>query len=542
METADIPQINLSKVGKKREKKKGALPWWLGGKPQPGSFLGAVGGSGAAGGEAGLLAGLSPELAAMLPKALVALLISAAVGGAAMVGRAFKPQAQKPYAPRPFAAAEREKAREAAASKNLPSDAVAQQSGLSMVSGSLGYGNGNAQSQGAGNANKAGDSGAAGQSDQAASAPAATPDPSSLVAAAAGKSGGAGGSGSASPFGNKIGSLSSSLGGGSGLSGGSGLFGGVGSKFGGPQLGQGLKAFAAAGTPSRQNGQAAATAPRTRGLAGSQLNRAVVGSRMGAQSATPTGAAYQASQPFDNGVNTTGMIGDQGGSETQGTPLTTSGGGGNSSNGGGGGGGGQPTLASGTGDSLGTTDDNCSQLLDSSFGNQNVQYENSASGGCVLTNNQQDISPWKDVSIAAGFLLMVASVLLIAASVCALISRFGGPTALVWWQMGLTLAKFATMVAAICTLLGVAMITAGNPWGGGAYTGVAAGVTALAAFQWINGDPSYTSTTYSSLTSSMTNAWANVAAEAIGAGMGGAGIATGNGLAHSAMTTTPQGS
>src|SRR4051812_17345858 len=77
METVEIPQIKLAKVGGRRERKKGGLAWF--GRGAGGSFSGATGGLGG-------LGGLS-----LLAKIGVAVLLSVLGAGAYNVGQGMKP-------------------------------------------------------------------------------------------------------------------------------------------------------------------------------------------------------------------------------------------------------------------------------------------------------------------------------------------------------------------------------------------------------------------------------------------------------------------
>src|SRR4051812_35337941 len=80
METAEIPQIKLAKVGGRRERKKGGLAWF--GRGAGGSFSGATGGLGGFSG----LGGLS-----LLAKSGVAVLLSVLGAGAYNVGQGMTP-------------------------------------------------------------------------------------------------------------------------------------------------------------------------------------------------------------------------------------------------------------------------------------------------------------------------------------------------------------------------------------------------------------------------------------------------------------------
>ena len=490
MQTRDVPQIKLAKVGKDRERKKGGLPWWLGGKGAPSSFAGATGGAGA-GGAGGLAGGLSPALVALIPKLAIATMISAVAGGAWLFGKATMPVSARHHRPRAFANAAEEKARDYAESekKDLPTEAAAP-SGLSMVSGSLGGGSAG-QAPAAGDAGKTGDAsaadqaGAAGQGDAAGQAAAAPPVDPAALAAAAGKAGAAGSA--KNPFGNKIGALSSSMGslGGAGqtmLSGGGGLFGGVGSHFAGPKLGEGLKAFAAAARPSRTTARArAGGAGHTRGLASSQLNNAFRGSKAAAHSGGDN-ASYLAAQPFDNGMATDKMISDPGGATTQGSPTAHPSGGSSPASGGGGGGGTQngPTNAGTTDSGLNNPgQDDCTQLLDSSFGNQSVKYVNSPSGGCVIDySSEQNVSPWKEAANIGQLMLTLAGVCLLIAGIIGMIAK-STPWTAALYGIAKWIAYIAMVLAGIATICGIVMMAQGNPWGGLLLTGMGALTTYL---------------------------------------------------------------
>ncbi len=488
------PEVKLAKVGEERkERKKAGLPLLGGLRASESSFLGATGGSGL-GGAVGEAAGVA---GAAIPKIAAALIVSASVAGAWMITNIAHVSPPLPqHKKKIFAAHPVPKADDYASSdiKNLPTDARAQ-SGLAMVSGSL-----NDKSASAGDASKAGDSGKAGDAGKADAAPATTTpapsapsiDPAALAAAAAGKGAGAG-DGSKSKLAGKIGALSSALGGGGGggvsLNGGAGLAGGLGGGFSRP-LGDGLRAFANAAAPARVTARSGAPSNRTRGLAGSQLNKAAAFSRM-ANRAEGTNASYLASQPFDNGVATDKMIGDQGGARTQGAQLQSTG---SNNDGGGGGGGGGPTSA-GSASGLSTpSQDDCSQLLDSSFGNQPVHYVNSSSGGCVLDlNDMGDQSPWKDVMKWGKFALLVAGILLTISGIVAFAAQkmAGGlvtlATAAMMMQIAMYLAYAAAALGAIAAMCGIAAIAMGSALDGGIMTGLGA-LTAILAMKAASGD------------------------------------------------------
>lgn len=506
METADIPSIQLKKVGKDRERKKSGAPLFGGGK-NANAFRGALGGSGSGGGAGGfssvlggagaggiggaggagggffasLMARLGTQMGVRLIMALVAGTI---LGGSYLVGRAMRPQSGK-HGPRAFSDASAQKARDNARygdTSGLPGGGN-MQSGLNMISGSL---DGKTPEQIA--AEKAAAEKAA-QDAQAAEQAAAPKDaapaadaagaavpalPGADAAAAAAKGGNA--------FGNRFGSLSTSLGGGShsGLSGGAGLSGGMSGKFDTAKLGSALRGFGGNAAAPRAAGKAPlASRGGPRGLAGRQLNKAFTQSTQAAKQAG-TGASYTASQPFDNIQGSDKMIADPTGSAGAprsggaGAPAGTSGGGG-------GGGDGQPNSLPGTtGDTYKEPDD-CTKILPETFG-ENVKgkkYENSPGGGCVLVpDDSGHASPWHDMVKIAKILIFLATLMLTIASILALFAKIAGGSlvgagaAANLWSAAMFMCKAAAALAAIAALLGVAIAGMGNTKAGLVITGI----------------------------------------------------------------------
>lgn len=505
METADIPNIQLKKVGKDRDKKKSGAPLFGGGK-NANSFRGALGGSGtggaggfssvlggagaggiggAGGAGGGFFASLMARLGTQMGVRLIMALVAGTIlGGSYLVGRAMRPQSGK-HGPRAFSDASAQKARDNARygdTSNLPGGGN-MQSGLNMISGSL---DGKTAEQIA--AEKAAAEKAA--QDAQAAEQAAAPKDAAPAADAAGAAvpampgaDAAGGKGGGSSFGNRFGSLSTSLGGGShsGLSGGAGLSGGMSGKFDTAKLGSALRGFGGSTAAPRSAGKAPlARRGGPRGLAGRQLNKAFTQSTQAAKQAG-TGASYTASQPFDNIQGSDKMISDPTGAPAgaprsggAGAPAGTTGGSG-------GGGGDQPNSLGGTtGDTYKEPDD-CTKILPETFG-ENVKgkkYENSPGGGCVLVpDDQGHASPWHDLVKMAKILIFLATLMLTIASILALCAKIfcagvitaGAGAAL--WKAAMFMCKAAAAMAGIAALLGVAIAGMGNTKAGLVITGI----------------------------------------------------------------------
>ncbi len=293
METLEIPQFTLAKVGPRREKdkerKKGGAWFWLNGGGAGTGGIGGLGAGAGGGGFAGLLG-----LSGLAAKALVVLVLGGLALSAYNLGRSLAPvnpdETVRAFVPR-----------EKPADEGLAASAGASPaSGLSMVSGSLTDGAGAAPDAGA--AAGAGKDPAAGAAPESAAAPAAAiPIPAATAppatappalpadpVAAAGK------------FSAKFGQLSTAPGGGTAyptLAGGSGLSTGSNGKFDPGALGK-AHVFSKPSSSHR-----AATRPSVNGRrdrAFSQLKNASNLSRAGSAAGGTETASTSADMPFSN--------------------------------------------------------------------------------------------------------------------------------------------------------------------------------------------------------------------------------------------------
>lgn len=338
--TAEIPNFKLAKVGKDRERKRGAAGW-MGGRGAGSAFSGAMGGSGAAGG-GGLLnfAGMS------LGKALLMLLAVAGFTAASwQMGRLMDNSAQPGGKGAPKVFADRD-------GKYGDTSGVIKQD--NSIPNSLGYVSGSsdgltpeerakkaAEDEAARKAAEEAQKKADAEANKEAPTPASNvPDANSILA-------GADASAKKGLTGGKFGQLSSSFGGG-GLSGGSGLSGGIGRGFGGsgannPTRAQNgaLSSFRNPGKPSAASAPHAVAGHSTaKGFARRQLDNAFAQSRQAVTAGKSENAAANAGSAFDNNAGQGSVIagpgvsngGGAGGATSAGTNPNEGGGGGGAIN------------------------------------------------------------------------------------------------------------------------------------------------------------------------------------------------------------------
>lgn len=432
METAEIPNFKLAKVGKK-DRKKGGLPFGLGGGGSGSGFAGALGGSGSGAG----------ALGALLSKAAVMLVVGMLGVGAYNVGKGMAPKMPKKAPPKPFAQAEKPKYSDLSGVIKTQ-DAGA--SSLSMVSGSLdgktpeqraaeaAAAEAAAKAEAERKAKEEADAAAAatGPADAAGKAAGGGMPDAAALAGAVGAAGSAAPGGKGSPFGSRFGQLSSGLGGGhSGLSGGAGMSGGIGRQFEAGKLGQ-MKAMPQATTPGRTSAKPVANNGRS-GRAFKQLQAAKQRSVMGAQAPSAEGASQAADSAFNNnpGANSaiTGGGAGTSGAGSGGTAAPGANPGGNS--------GGGPTTGS-EGTDSGTGDDPC------------------PAEGCPGS----DVTPWGGLVKLASMCILIASIILGVAALLAS-APAGISTAAAEWLGGI-----AAALGGIALLLGAAILAQGQKWQG----------------------------------------------------------------------------
>jgi len=297
MQTAEIPQFTLAKVGPRRdrERKKGGMWFWLNaGGATPGGVAG-LGTEAGTGGLTGLLG-----LTSLAAKAAVALLLGALAVSAYNLGRSLAPE-QPQDGIRAFVPRDKPAGADALASGSSPSS---QASGLSMVEGSLNEGA--APNAGAADAAKEPPAAAAPDATAAvapaipipavAPPPPTTPPPASMdPAAAAGK------------FSTKFGQLST--GGGQGsyptLAGGPGMSVGTNGKFDPMALGK-THVFAKPATARRAASRPAVNGRRDRAF--QQLRNASNLSRAGMSAGGTETAQTSADMPFSNNPSVAAVV------------------------------------------------------------------------------------------------------------------------------------------------------------------------------------------------------------------------------------------
>ncbi len=484
MQTADIPNLKLAKVGKDREKKRGGAAW-LSGSASRGGFSAALGGQG---GGSGFLAFLENALGArfalLLPKLLVAMLISSLGAGALVVGKSVKSAAQKNIValatPKPFLP-------KAAAGPKYNSS---EQTGVADGRGSVGmisesY-DGKTQAQRDADAAAA----AKAQADAAAAAKAkadvdakasvAPPeqanalagapniDPNALAAAAGAGAGGKGGKG--------FGAFSTSLGGatsGAGLSGNFGFAKPMASGLGGGnKIGNSTALPSMRASSSKTGSSLGRLKNPGRGLAKAQLGRAAQLSGAASRSSVPETMSQNASNAFHPPISGSDQAISGSGAGTGGAGTGASSGPTQSGGGGGGGGGqGNPSLGGG---GAGT---NTQDICDSIF--PDGGFVNGSGGGCVCPPGQDsqggnkcssvhsdNATPWQGMVDMAKILIILATILLAAAALMALLADaqeaiFGTGT-LTWRQLSIWLAGIAAVLAGIATLIGISILMQGG--------------------------------------------------------------------------------
>ena len=296
MDTTAIPEFKIAKVGKDRKRKGGGLPFFGGGSGG-GAFSGAVGGSGAAAG------------AGLLGKIGVLALIGTLSAGAWQFGKSLRPDETGGGAAKPKLFASHD--------GNYSDEDLANviRSNGSSIPNSMGYVKGSldgmsAEERAKKEAEAAEAARLAEEEAKKAEAEAAAKEPANVAGAPAGMDPNAlmqntGGDKKEGAFGKKFGALSSSFGGG-GLAGGAGLAGGVNRGFSNATLknkGSGGKMASMKGgsNPSISKGaKARAGASNNKGFARRQLGNAFSLSRQASTAGKGETAAQTASSAFDN--------------------------------------------------------------------------------------------------------------------------------------------------------------------------------------------------------------------------------------------------
>lgn len=331
--TAEVPEFKIARVGKDRKRRGAGVPWLGGGGNGSGLFAGATGGAGS-GAAAGGLAGL-------LGKVAVLALIGTLSAGAWQVGKALRPEDTTGGAkPKLFADAGDNKYSDADLANVMRSNNGVMPNSLGYVSGTL---DGMTPEERARKEAEAAEAArlaeeeakkaeeeAAKQPADVAGAPAGM-DPNALMK---GVEGAAKDGEKTGTFAKKFGALSSSFG---GLAGGSGMAGGVNRGFSNMDLnkGSGGKAAAMRSASKASIAKAAKARPgnsNTKGFAKRQLMNAQALSRQAASASRPESSAQAASQAFDNnggagnvitgpgvGTGSGAGVGDSGGSVNPGS-------------------------------------------------------------------------------------------------------------------------------------------------------------------------------------------------------------------------------
>ncbi|MDD5628469.1 MAG: hypothetical protein PHU21_05360 [Elusimicrobia bacterium] len=371
LETPQIPELKLANVGADRRKKKGAVPFWLGGS-------GTAARSGG-----GVWSSISGIAGTSGIKIAVALLAGTVGVGAYNTGKTMRPdesQFERQNKPQLFASKNEKPKYEGDLSK-LPGPQAGGQNSVTMVSGSLdGL---TAEERAAKAAKEEADAKAAAEAQAKADAEAAAkeqanvpagPDPAALAAAQAAAA--AKEKEKEAAFSRRFGELSK----GSGLSGGSGMSAGIGQGFAPLKAKPGdagaLSAFGSrrTGTGTTSSRISAGRNPG-RSLAQRQLNRAVQSARQA--KAGPNESRSAATQvPFDTGVGNNQLLTGSGGGVGGASPRSGT----SDSRGSGGGGSGSPVGVGGN--SVASGPDDCGDLA-SKYG-WHGNFVNSADGGCVL--------------------------------------------------------------------------------------------------------------------------------------------------------------
>ena len=466
-ETAQIPEFQLAKVGERRRRKGGALPW----------FGGSGAGSHGGGGIFGTVSGIASQSAL---KICIMLLAGALGAGAYTIGKDMRPDASKfERKPAPFAFKNEKPEYSASDLANLPGGSAPAQSSVGMAFGSL---DGLTPEQRAAKAAKeAADAKAAAEAQakadaeakakEAASVPGVgAPDPAALAAAAAA----AKEKEKEQAFNHRFGELSK----GSGLSGGAGLGGGIGRSFEPMNISKkgGAGVLSSLGSSRGGAGSAASkiTAGRNpgRSLAQRQLNRAVrsaAQTKAGANESRSTAAQI----PFDTGSGSgqllTGAGGATGAGLTSGkadtNPSAT-------------GGGGTPVSSGG---SSGSGDDDCN-LLASKYGWEG-EFVNSANGGCVRedvagTGAQDPTNMYfRLLAVLAALGTLIGAILLILS----LTGTGGDGFQPATWTLVKILGGALIAIGAIESILGMMVVGMGRTIEGGIFTLLGAG-TAVAGY------------------------------------------------------------
>ncbi len=449
--TVEIPNFKLAKVGKDRERKRGAAGWLSGGRGASG-FGGAAGGAGAGGG-AGLFG-----LGTAATKALLTLLVSAIVSAGAwqygkMVAAKYDVN-QKGSASKLFA--DKDGGKYADTSGVIKDD--------NSIPNSLGYVSGStdgltpeerakkaaeaeAARKAAEEAQKKADAEAAKQPET----PKSNVDANAVAESAVPKKG-------LTP--GKFGAFGASLGSGSGLSGGAGLSGGINRNFGAASglgaKGQNgaLSAFRGSSKPSSAAApKALVSKSSAKGFAKRQLDNAFAQSRQATAAGKGETAASSAAAPFDNNPGGGNVIAGPGVGNTTG---------GNS---------GMASSPNPT-NTGGPTNDNSSNGAACS----SADYAPDQNGVCqkIATSAPKNDAPWQSLIKMAEILLAIIAVLAIVKLIVEKIPPYGP-------VIGQYIGYALIALGAIVTGLGIAiMAMGGDKMQGGIITAIGAFVTGMA--------------------------------------------------------------
>lgn len=431
---SEVPAFKLAKVGAGRKsRRKGAgIPWLRWGR-QAGSGIAMEGGVGGGVSTVGL--------SALAAKASVALLVAALGVGAYSVGKSLAPDGQDFAAKKPQLFASKASPKYEGDLSNLPGGRTVAPSGLGMVSGSL---DGLTPEQRAAKAKAEADAAKAEAEAQAkadaeaakepAAANGAPADPAAALAAAMGGAG----PGAKKGFVSKVNTFGQGMGGFSG-----GINPGASRNFDAPKFKADSGKLVAMGNKrasvfSTQSRAAGGGVGRHKGLARSQLSNAFRQSNAARGAGPGETSAAQAAAPFDNNPGQGSVISGVGAGN--GAPLSGAG------------------VTSPNPNTGGTT----SGAIDST-----------EEPALVSGSEGKNVTPWQGLVNMAAMLLTLASILLLAAWICSYIKPWG-------YIAAQYLAYAACAVAAMVTMIGVAIMGMGQTLQGLCFTGIGALVTVLA--------------------------------------------------------------
>lgn len=451
-----VPQLQLAKVGERKRRKGGALPF----------FSGSGAASHSGGGIWGTVSGIAGK---SVLKIGITLLAGAIGVGAYNTGKGMRPD-PKQFERKPTLFASKDEKPQYAASDvaNLPGSSGSSQSSVGLVSGSrdgLTEEERAAQAKAAEEASKKAAEEQAKADAQASKEPgdvqAGMPDPVAAAKAAAEKE-------KAAAFNRKFGELSK--GGGSSLAGGGGMGSGIGRGFESLPKNKGTAGVMSSLGSNRAGGTSSAKISSGRNpgrsLAQRQLNRAVQSARQMTAGANETRVAAGA-VPFDTSHGNSQLLSGTGGGSSGGSKVGTADSDPSSS----GGGGGSPVGVGGGYSDAG--EDDCGTLA-AQYG-WGGNFVNSASGGCVLEEDNVE-GTGKDDPTNMYFnilkvLAIIATVLSVILLLAAYLQKTGTPPTVAF---AIVLSEICGVilcaVGAIMAILGLMVVGMGRTLEGGIFT------------------------------------------------------------------------